>query len=93
MPQPPHSTQPAPPFLSANHTSTSADGSVNGKKCGRIRVRASGPNSARANASSVPRRCAMDRPRSTARPSTWWKTGVWVASSSSVRKVRPIEMM
>ena len=40
MPQPPHSTQPAPPFLLANQTSTSADGSVNGKKCGRIRVRA-----------------------------------------------------
>ncbi len=30
---------------------------------------------------------------STASPSTWWNTGVWVASSSSVRKVRPIEMM
>ena len=26
-------------------------------------------------------------------PSTWWKTGVWVASSSSVRKVRPIDTM
>ena len=28
-------------------------------------------------------------PRSTASPSTWWKTGEWVASSSSVRKTRP----
>ncbi len=24
-----------------------------------------------------------------ARPSTWWKTGVWVVSSSSVRNTRP----
>ena len=58
----------------------------------RIRVRAFGPNSERAKASSVPRRWAMVRPRSTANPSTWWKTGVWVESNSSVRKVRPIEM-
>ena len=93
MPQPPHSTQPGPPFLFGNQTSTSADGSVNGKKCGRNRVRAVGPNSERANASSVPRRWAIVSPRSTARPSTWWKTGVWVESSSSVRNVRPIEMM
>ncbi len=36
----------------------------------------------------------MVRPLSTASPpSTWWNTGVWVASSSSVRKVRPSEMM
>ena len=34
--------------------STSADGSVNGKKCGRNLVRPCGPNSARANASRVP---------------------------------------
>src|SRR6185312_8521546 len=70
MPQPPHSTQPAPPFLFSNQTSTSAEGSVNGKKCGRIRVRPCGPNSARANASRVPRRLAIVRPLSTARPST-----------------------
>src|SRR6185503_1927526 len=93
MPQPPHSTQPGPPFLFGNQTSTSADGSVNGKKCGRNRVRPCGPNSERANASSVPRRWAIVRPLSTASPSTWWNTGVWVASSSSVRKVLPIEMM
>lgn len=42
MPQPPHSTQPGPPFLSGNQTSTSADGSVNGKKCGQGRVRPRG---------------------------------------------------
>src|SRR5690606_19130124 len=72
MPQPPHSTQPGPPFFSSNHTSTSADGSVNGKKCGRSRVRAFSPNTPRANASSVPLRSAIVRPLSTARPSTWW---------------------
>ena len=31
----------------------------------------------------------MVMPLSTTRPSIWWKTGVWVASSASVRKVRP----
>ena len=89
MPQPPHSTQPAPPFFSGNHTSISADGSVNGKNDGRSRVVDSGPNIARAKWSSVPFRCAMDRCRSMASPSTWWNTGVWVASSSSVRYTRP----
>jgi hypothetical protein len=89
MPHPPHSTQPAPPFFSVNHTSGSADGSVNGKYEGRSRILASLPNMARAKASSVPLRWAMVRPLSTARPSTWVNTGVCVASSSSVRNVRP----
>ena len=89
MPQPPHSTQPAPPFFSGNHTSTSADGSVKGKNEGRRRVRDVSPNMARAKASRVPLRCAIVIPLSTARPSTWWNTGVCVASSSSVRNVRP----
>src|ERR1700739_547690 len=44
IPQPPHSIQPAPPRLFSNHTSTSADGSVKGKKCGRILVGAVGPS-------------------------------------------------
>src|SRR5690606_10483971 len=82
MPQPPHSIQPAPPFFCGNHRSISADGSVNGKNAGRRRVRASGPNMARANASSVPTRLAMVSPLSTAMPSTWWKTGVCVWSSA-----------
>ena len=62
---------------------------MNGKKLGRSRVSDSGPNMARANASNVPFRFAIVRPSSTARPSTWWNTGVCVASSSSVRNVRP----
>ncbi len=51
-----------------------------------------GPNITSANRSSVPFRWAIVSPLSTARPSTWWKTGVWVASSSSVRKVLPGEI-
>ena len=31
----------------------------------------------------------MVSPLSMARPSNWWKTGVWVASSSSVRNTLP----
>jgi hypothetical protein len=65
--------------------STSADGSVNGKYDGRNLVVMPSPNMASANRSSVPLRCAIVSPRSTARPSTWWNTGVCVASSSSVR--------
>jgi hypothetical protein len=76
MPEPPHSIQPGPPFFCGNHRSVSADGSVNGKYDGRSRTRASGPNIARANASSVPFRWAIVRPLSIASPSTWWNTGV-----------------
>ena len=65
--------------------STSAEGSVNGKYDGRNRVLMPSPNMASAKWSRVPLRCAMVSPLSTARPSTWWNTGVWVASSSSVR--------
>ena len=89
MPQPPHSIQPAPPFFCGNHRSISALGSVNGKNDGRRRVRASGPKIACAKWSSVPLRLAIVRPLSTARPSTWWNTGVCVASSSSVRNTLP----
>ena len=35
-------------------------------------------------------RCAIVMPSSTARPSTWWKAGMCVASSSSVRNTRPM---
>ena len=52
---------------------------------GRRRICAPSPNIARARCSSVPRRCAIVRPLSTASPSTWLNTGVCVASSSSVR--------
>src|SRR6266542_3707375 len=44
---------------------------------------------ARANAASVPRRSVIDRPSSTARPSTWWNTGMWVGSGVSWRNTRP----
>src|SRR5690606_3018441 len=44
MPHPPHSTQRAPPLAFGCQTSISALGSVNGKKLGRNRIRASSPN-------------------------------------------------
>ena len=47
--------QPAP-LQPKQRTSTSAEGSVNGKKDGRKRIRLSAPNSSRANSSSVPLR-------------------------------------
>ncbi len=69
--------------------SISADGSVKGKKLGRSRVFISAPNSDWTMWSRVPLRSAMVRPSSIASSSTWWKTGVCVASSSSVRYTRP----
>src|SRR4051794_7213067 len=101
MPQPPHSIQPVPlqvrqprslPAQTKQSTSSSALGSVKGKNEGRSRVRTPGPNMPRAKWSRVPLRWAIVRPLSTARPSTWWNTGVWVASSSSVRKTLPGQM-
>ena len=83
MPQPPHSIQPSErqvrqgrsglptesPCQTKHSRSTSADGSVKGKKCGRILVFTS-PNMARARWSSVPRRSAMEMPLSMTRPSS-----------------------
>ena len=66
-------------------TSTSAEGSVNGKNDGRKRMRDFGPNISRANSSSVPLRSPIVMSRSTASPSTWWKTGECEASGTSRR--------
>ena len=66
-------------------TSTCTLGSVKGKKSGRNRVSRSGPKIARANSSSVPFRSARVMSVPTARPSTWWKIGLWVASKGSER--------
>ena len=99
MPQPPHSIQPSEPQVrhgfsglpteaplqTKQRRSTSAEGSVKGKKCGRSRVTTPSPNSVWAQWSRVPFRSAMVRPSSTAMPSIWLNTGVCVASSSSVR--------
>ena len=73
------------PWQTQQRRSISALGSVNGKYDGRSRVTVSAPNMDRAKCSSVPRRCAIVMPSSTTSPSTCMKTGVWVASSSSVR--------
>ena len=66
-------------------TSTSTDGSVNGKKRGRRRTSRSAPKIARANPSSVPLRCASVIPWSTTSPSICVNIAVWVASGVSRR--------
>ena len=99
MPQPPHSIQPSDeqtrhgsppgsaeaPRHSKHCRSSSAEGSVKGKYDGRSRVRIPSPNIASAKWSRAPRRCAMVMPSSTTSPSTWLKTGEWVASRASAR--------
>ena len=65
---------------------------MNGKYDGRNRVVMPSPNIAVAKWSSVPLRWAIVMPLSTTSPSTWGKTGVCVASSSSVRNTRPGQM-
>ena len=77
------------PRQTKHSRSSSALGSVNGKYDGRSRVTIPSPNKAAAKWSSVPLRCAIVMPLSTASASIWLKTGVWVASSSSVRNTRP----
>src|SRR6202020_289104 len=52
-------------------------------------VRRPVPNMASTNARIAPRRSAMVSPSSTARHSIWWNTGLWVASSASLRKHLP----
>ena len=96
MPQPPSSTQPVPehtvqplPSQNTHVMANSADGSVNGKNDGRKRALMSGPKSAWMNASIVPSRSPSVMPWSTARPSIWWNTGEWRASSVSRRNARP----
>ena len=51
------------------------DGSVKGKLCVRNRTSRSSPKRARMTCSSVPFRSVRVIPRSTARPSNWWKIG------------------
>ena len=62
--------------------STSADGSVNGKKLGRKRSGFPSPNIIRQNSVSNPFRSAIVVLLSTANPSTWWNIGLWVTSES-----------
>ncbi len=53
------------------------------------RVFVPGPKSSARKAATVPFRSAIEMPWSTTRPSTWWKTGECVASTSSLRYTRP----
>src|SRR3712207_7868564 len=52
------------------------------------RMRASSPNMMRAKCSSVPRRCAIVRPLSIARPSNWEKTGRCVRSEEHTSELQ-----
>ena len=71
-PVPLHTPQPLPPHIE-HETSTSADGSVNGKYDGRIRICACSPKSSLANYSSDCFMSANDTLRSIYKPSIWWK--------------------
>ncbi len=63
--------------------STSADGSVNGKKLGRKRTgRSATPKKARQKSMMQPLRWPICVVSSTTSPSTWWNIGVWVMSES-----------
>ena len=75
MPQPPSSIQRhsgTPLRITRIFMSSSALGSVNGKKLGRRRISASGPKNAFANCTSVDLRSTIETLRSTYKPSTWW---------------------
>ena len=61
-------------------TSTSAEGSVKGKKEGRKRTCAAGPQKRRANSASVAFRSTNVADSSTTSPSICANAGVWVAS-------------
>ena len=65
----PHVEQPFP-RQAAQAMSTSADGSVNGKKCGRNRVFVFGPKSCFRHTSTTPLRSANEVRSSTRSPST-----------------------
>ncbi len=63
--------------------STSAEGSVKGKKDGRKRIfTLSTSKNALQNSSRIHFRWAMLACLSITRPSTWWNIGVWVWSES-----------
>src|SRR3954471_16547440 len=83
-----HIEQPSPPHAQ-QLMSTSALGSVYGKKLGRNRSRELPPNISRANASSVPLRSASEIPSPTTSPSSCVKFGVCVRSRSSLRYTLP----
>ena len=63
---------------------------MNGKKLGSSRDVTFFWKYAEMNASSVPARSPNVSPRSTARPSIWWNTAEWRASTVSLRYVRPV---
>src|ERR1700730_11760142 len=96
MPQPPTSSHPV--FLHIPHPapshcqqlmSTSALGSVYGKKLGLNRTREVDENISRAQASRLRVRSVSEIPSPTSSPSIWVNIGEWVRSRSSRRYTRP----
>ncbi len=83
-----HLRQPLPP-QKMQEIWTSAEGSVKGKKEGKKRVLTREPKRAFMAWSRVPLRSEKVMSVSTARPSTWWKMGEWVASAASLRWTLP----
>ncbi len=81
QPEREHTPQPAP-SQKMQLTSTSAEGSVNGKKLGRKRTATRSEKSARRNVSRVALRWPKVIPSSTSSPSIWWNIGEWRRSES-----------
>ena len=79
---------PLPPQMKQD-TIISALGSVKGKNDGRKLVFTLDPNSAFMAWSSVPFKSQKVMFVSTARPSTWWNMGEWLASGGSLRCTLP----
>ena len=74
-----HTLQPEP-WQTTHCSSSSSDGSVNGKWWGRHCRAEPAPKNERAKYSRVPLRSLTAIPSSMQRPSTWWNIGMWVAS-------------
>ena len=91
QPVPLQSLQPLPPHWKQD-TSTSTEGSVNGKYEGLNRVLVYSPKIFFTNTSSMPWRSQSVMPSSTTSPSIWENMGECVASSSE-RKTLPGEMI
>ena len=86
----PQDGQPSPLHL-GQVTSTSRDGSVNGKWWGRYLRFISSPNISLINVSKVDFRFAIDTFSSTTKHSNWWNIGEWVASTSSFLNTLPAD--
>src|SRR3990167_9826117 len=76
-----HTLHPFPPQI-RHAMSTSALGSVNGKKLGLNLTPTPSPKTSLTNSVSTPFRSPKVTPSSTRSPSIWWNIGVWDISLS-----------